>query len=829
MTRHQTLFSLTLAIAALACLADTAAAQTKPGRMTVRADQPGPAISPMLYGLMTEEINHSYDGGLYAELIQNRNFKADPKNPVHWSLVQSSGAKGEIALDAADPVNTALGTSLRLDITAVQKGQRVGVANSGYWGIPVKPATTYRASFYAKAAAGFSGPLNVSIESNDGAVVCASGSVPAIDGQWKRYALTLTTGRLTPSARNRFVISAQTPGTIWLSLVSLFPPTFNNRPNGNRIDIMEKLGAMRPAFLRLPGGNYLEGDTIAEHFDWKKTIGDIAQRPGHRCCWGYQSTDGMGLLEYLEWCEDLHMEPVLAVFAGYALRGEHVVGKELEPFVEEALDEIEYVTGDASTTWGRRRAVDGHPKPFPLRYVEIGNEDEFDRSRSYDSRFAQIYDAIKARYPQLQLIATTPVKSRRPDVVDDHYYHSARDMERDVHHYDKTDRNGPKIFVGEWASTEGRPTPTLNAALGDAAWMTGMERNSDVVVISCYAPLLVNVNRGASRWGTNLIGYDAQSCFGSPSYYVQKMFAENRGDTVLPVEIVPQARPVAEAPMPRGKVGVGTWLTEAEFKDIKVTSGDKLLYQADFSAGLRGWSTSRGRWTAGSGMLRQTSRLEDCRATAGNDRWTDYTYTLKARKTGGAEGFLIMFHVQDNDNFMWWNVGGWGNRRTALEAVRNGSKQELGPSSNVTVEPNRLYEVRIEVQGRSIRCYLDDKLITEATYERAMAAAPLFATASRVTAENAVVVKVVNVSPSAQQLEINLQGFSDVDKGATAEVISGDPADVNSVAEPKKVAPKHIAIKDASSRFVHELPQFSVSVLKIKGRFADSRTKQASK
>ncbi len=523
-----------------------------PGRLTVRVDRPGVTISPMLYGLMTEEINHSYDGGLYAELIRNRTFKEDAQQPAHWSVVKSEDSDGQIALDTDEPVNTtALTTSLRLEIAKADKGQRCGIANDGYWGIPVRPNTQYRAAFYAKAGGGFSGPLTVNIESNDSATVHASAILPAVGSEWKRYTVTLATGQAAPSVANRFVISAVHPGKVWFSLVSLFPPTYNDRPNGNRIDMMQKLADMHPAFLRLPGGNYLEGDTIAERFDWKKTLGDISLRPGHRCCWNYPSSDGMGLLEYLEWCEDLHVEPVLAVYAGYSLRGEHVgPGTALEPFVAEALDEIEYVTGDQSTAWGKRRAQDGHPEPFKLQYVEIGNEDEFDRSRSYDGRFAQFYDAIKAKYPALQLIATTPVKTRRPDVIDDHYYRSAHDMAGDARHYDKYDRSGPKIFVGEWASTEGSPTPTLQAALGDAAWLTGLERNSDLVLLSCYAPLLVNVNPGAHQWATNLIGYDAVSSFGSPSYYVQKMFAENRGDTVLPVEVVAQKAALAEMPAP---------------------------------------------------------------------------------------------------------------------------------------------------------------------------------------------------------------------------------------------------------------------------------------
>jgi alpha-N-arabinofuranosidase len=242
----------------------------------------------------------------------------------------------------------------------------------------------------------------------------------------------------------------------------------------------------------------------------------------------------MGLLEFLEWCEDLKMQPVLAVYAGYSLSQEHVKpGSALEPYVQDALDELEYVTGSVDTKWGGIRAKDGHSQPFKLTYVEIGNEDTFDGSGSYDGRYAQFYKAIKARYPELQLIATTAVKGIRPDVVDDHYYVRATEFFKDATHYDKTDRNGPRIFVGEWATREGAPTPNFGAALGDAAWMTGLERNSDLVVMAAYAPLLVNVNPGGMQWETDLIGYDAMRSYGSPSYYAQVMFSKYLGDQTV--------------------------------------------------------------------------------------------------------------------------------------------------------------------------------------------------------------------------------------------------------------------------------------------------------
>ncbi len=348
-----------------------------------------------------------------------------------------------------------------------------------------------------------------------------------------------TTAKSSPSAKNRLVLSAAAKGTVWFSMVSLFPPTFNNRPNGNRPDIMRILADFKPAFLRFPGGNYLEGNTIETRFDWKKTIGDIAQRPGHmNDAWRYWSSDGMGLLEFLEWCEDLKMQPVLGVYAGYSLRQQRVKpGADLAPYVTEALEEIEYVTGGANTVWGARRAKDGHAAPFQLEYVEIGNEDNFDREQgSYEGRFGQFFDAIKAKYPAIKIISSTRAASRVPDVLDEHYYRRSEDeMASHSHDYDARPRTGPKVFVGEWATRVGTPTPNMSAALGDAAWMTNMERNSDLVIMSAYAPLFVNVNPGAMQWPTDLIGYDALTSYGSPAYYAQQMFNNYRGDVVLPV------------------------------------------------------------------------------------------------------------------------------------------------------------------------------------------------------------------------------------------------------------------------------------------------------
>jgi alpha-N-arabinofuranosidase len=527
-------FARAAALAASTLLAAASLHAQAPAVLTIHVDQPVSKVSPTLYGLMTEEINYSYDGGLYAEMVRNRTFRSDWSGVGHWLLVEDGNAQAKMVADDKTGPSEALKNSLRIDVKQADPHNPAGVLNEGYWGMPLRPNTIYKGSFYAKADSSELGAVTVSLVNNASGKAAATATVSGVSTEWKQYEFTLKTGAIEASAANHLALTVGHAGTLWINLVSLFPPTYHDRANGNRIDLMEKLAAMHPAFLRFPGGNYLEGDHINQRYEWKKTIGPMVDRPTHPSPWSYHSTDGLGLLEFLEWCEDLKMQPVLAVYAGYSMSQEHVKpGSDLEPYVQDALDELEYVTGSVDTKWGALRAKGGHPEPFKLTYVEIGNEDNFDKSGSYDGRYAQFYKAIKAKYPELQLIATTPVKGIRPDVVDDHYYVRAQQFFDDATHYDKADRNGPKIFVGEWATREGAPTPNFGAALGDAAWMTGLERNSDLVVMAAYAPLLVNVNPGGMQWETDLIGYDAMHSYGSPSYYAQVIFSKYLGDQTV--------------------------------------------------------------------------------------------------------------------------------------------------------------------------------------------------------------------------------------------------------------------------------------------------------
>ena len=537
-------------------------------QLTLRLDKADTEVSPMLYGLMTEEINYSYEGGLYTQLVPNPAFadmfnprggrrggRPDPNaprptvRPDRWQLTDT--VRVRVRQNRQAGINDANPTSLVVNFE--QAG--LGIVSEGYWGFPIRKSTTFKGAIYVKQPAAFNNEsaaptpvssLTIALKSADGNTTYAETKVSGFSKDWKKFDIQLTTSATQADTKDaRLFIIADQAGSIELTRVTLYAPSFKDRKNGLRIDLMEMMAEMRPKFLRFPGGNYLEGNNFANRFDWKQTIGDPDERPGHQSPWGYRSTDGLGLLEFLQWAVDVGGEPVVGVFAGYVLSGDHLDGDYVKPFIQDALDEIEYIIGDAQTTkWGAVRARDGHPEPFPLHYVEIGNEDFFDRSGSYPNRFKMFYAAIKARYPQLQIISTVGYNALKSkaipnpvvDLIDEHYYRNAFDMYRNAFQYDSYDRTGPKIFCGEWATREGSPTTNMNAALGDAAWMTCMERNSDICVMSCYAPLFVNVEPGAMQWASDLIGYDVLNAYGSPSYWAQVMFSQYLGDRIVPVE-----------------------------------------------------------------------------------------------------------------------------------------------------------------------------------------------------------------------------------------------------------------------------------------------------
>ena len=782
-------------IVCAAVFAAVVSARAETATIAVDVDKPGVSVSPRLYGIFFEEINRAGDGGIYAEKIQNRSFD-DPKLDLAWALVKSGDADGAMALDKSQPLNENNPTSLRVEI---KKG-RVGAANYGFRSdtkngseVAVEKGKTYSLSLYARGDVA----LTATLEKPDGTVL-ATAEFNGVGAAWKKFEAELTASATAADAR--LVIAATKPGTVWLDMVSLFPKGQLFRP-----DLLKLLADMKPAFVRFPGGCYVEGPKLSEAFRWKKTIGDIAARPGHWNLWGYRSNDGLGYHEYLLLCEALGAEPLYVINCAMSHEEQHgkkapPEGAELQEYVQDALDAIEYANGPADSKWGAVRAKAGHPAPFNMKLMEIGNENG---GKIYDKHYALFYDAIKAKYPDVQLIANvwggTP-KSRGADLIDEHYYNTPEFFMNNDGKYDKYDRKGPKIYVGEYAVTRGCGRGNLIGALGEAAFMTGMERNGDVVVMASYAPLFEYV--GWKHWNPNAILFDAARSYATPSWQVQTMFGRNRADVVLPTAVTAPLVPSTQTHA--GMVGVGTWHTQAEFKDIKVTQGDKVLLE-----GKKGWKFAKGDWKWDGDVLRQSGKEEHLCAFAGKKEWKDYTLTLKARKLGGGEGFLISVAAPNDREKSWWNIGGWGNKEHGIEM--RGIESERVPGK---IETGRWYDIKVELKGSVIRCYLDDKLIHEVTNKPLK---PLYAVAGLAKETNEIILKVVNAAEKPIETAIELKGVKKLASTATATVLtSASGADENSFDEPTKVAPKDETIRRVAPQMKHTFPANSVTVIRLR-------------
>ena len=793
--RHSCTTSLLVAALSLTAAAPVRAA---PATLTVEVDKPGHAISPTLYGIFFEDINCSADGGIYAEMVRNRSFE-DSDKPDWWEAVGNGAVNCELSVDSAQPVSPKNLHSLRVAIGKPGNG-RAGVANNGFWGMALTKGQTYELSLFARSGEGFAGPLTVSLEGTNGTVY-AQKSIRSLTADWKRYQLTLKANATDPKAR--LAITATQPGMFWLDMVSLFPKrTWKNRPNGLRPELADMLAGLKPGFVRFPGGCWVEGETMGLAYRWKQTIGDPSERRTQYNLWQYQATHGVGFHEYLQMCEDLGAEPLFVINCGMSHK-EVVPLDKMGEFVQDALDAIEYVNGSVTSTWGAVRAKNGHPAPFNLKYMEIGNENGGD---AYNERYALFYDAIKAKYPQMHLVADewSGRPTNRPiEIVDEHYYSTPEFFIANAGKYDSYDRAGRKVYVGEYAVTRGCGQGNLRAAVGEAAFMTGMERNSDIVLLASYAPLFANVHY--KKWNPDLIDFDSSRAYGIPSYYVQQMFSENRGDVVLPVTVA--APEVVPAPR-SGAIGVGTWRTQAEFKDIKVTRGNETLFTCDFADGTKGWRLHGGDWTVEGGALQQKALAENIRAFAGDKSWDNYTYSLKARKLGGAEGFLIPFLIKDEEAKAWWNIGGWGNTRHAIELDGISGHDVEG-----SIETGKWYDIRIEVQGANVKCFLDGKLIHDASYQ---ATKPLYAVASLAKRANEVILKVVNVSAADQETDLRLEGTRVRPTAKAIVLVSDKPEDENTLEQPTKIKPVTLTLNNASAAFHHTFPANSVTVLRLK-------------
>ena len=792
--------------------------------LSIQVDQPGAAVSSNLFGIFFEEINMAGEGGLYAEMVRDRSFY-DAANADYWTLVTQGTAAGSMTVDSGVPLNTNVLNSLRLVMDSGTGS--VGAGNVGFWGMTLSSGAQYDLSFYACTTNGPAAKVSARLESSDGTLLYAQTNFTGITNGWQKFHAPLISSATDTNAR--LVVSLTNSGTIWLSQVSLFPHnTFNGRTNGLRADLADMLAAMKPSFFRFPGGNFIEGYNVTNAVRWKKTIGDVAQRPGHlNDAWNYWSTDGFGLDEFFLFCKDLGMEPLYGINAGLMLNysgttNNTVALTNMAPWVQDALDLIEYANGDTNTTWGAVRAANGHSDPYGLKYLEIGNENG---GSYYNDRYTLFYDAIKSKYPGMKLVSPnwgTPPWSRPIDILDEHYYTSASTFISYATKYDSYSRNSHKIFVGEYAVAWATPPTTFPAtlqnALGEAAFMTGMERNSDLVVMSCYAPMLCNMNN--PQWYPDMIYYAGTNYFGTPSYYVQKMFSQSRGDVVLPNSIVVTTNSSGAAMS--GAIGVGSWNTSVQYTNIMVTSNGVTLYQSDFvNSGANGWQVYNGTWSANAGLYQQTSAsTTDCRATTGSTNWSNYTLSLRARKVSGSEGFLILFNWADDNNWTWWNVGGWSNTKDGIEQNVAGSKSTLASVSQTALITNVWYDIRIVLSGSHIQCYLGTNATQVATnlVQDFYYPGGLLASSTFVRNGQQILIKAVNPYSVPLATTINLAGVSSLaSTGTVVRLASTNPSDQNSFATPTYVSPVTNVISGVTTNFTLTLPAYSLSVIKLSG------------
>lgn len=785
--------------------------------LNVDAGSRGADIGKLHYGIFFEEINHAGDGGLYAELVQNRSFEDNTSSATAWSAV----SKGKISLVTDGLLNDAQKQALKLTFNSAGDG----VQNSGFWGMNIVKGNVYKFSAWVKNTDGWNGKLTVQLNSSKKTSLgSAEITLDAVNKDWTKVTASITaTGS---DAAGTLSILGSKSGSIVLDVVSLFPPTYKDRDNGCRPDLAEKLEAMHPAFMRFPGGCYVEGQSqngLKNRFEWKKTVGPIEQRPGHmNVNWNYNVSDGLGFHEMLQLAEDIGAEPLFVVNMGMG-HGWVQPYDQIDEYIQEALDALEYCNGDVTTKYGAMRAANGHPEPFNLRLLEIGNENynytfssNSDQSDHYAERYRAFYDAVKAKYPEVMCIGNVEAwgtdnpswrNSHPVDAVDEHYYRNPAWFASQYTKYDAYDRSRPKVYVGEYAVTSNYGTNGhLTAALGEAVYMLGMERNSDMCIMNSYAPIFVNEND--QKWKPDMIRFNASESYGTPSYYVQQLMPTHVGKQNVKWTEEGNSQTIG------GGFGLSTWSTVATYDNLKVTSGDgTMLFQDTFTSLGDTWKKQDGgNWFIQVGQLKQGDASMQGKfiynETAVGD---NYTFEVDAKKISGSEGFLVAFKYKDSNNYLWWNLGGWSNTKHAVEYCKNGSKTTLATASG-SIITNKTYKIRVVVAGAHVQCYLNDELIHEFDIPTER---KVYVASSIDDAAKKMYVKVVNTSADAVPATINVNNARIVG-GKLTLLTSADGTDENTIDNQTNVAPTESELSSFNDHdFTYEVPAYSLNIFTL--------------
>ena len=652
--------------------------------------------------------------------------------------------------------------------------------------------------------------MKATLCSKDGSQLYAETVVsqfPAVKAQgWTKYEATLTANDNDPQAQ--FALVFDGVGQVQIDMVSLFPPTFKNHENGMRPDLLWQL---HPKFMRFPGGCFVEGQESPDNaFRWERTIGPIEEREGHwNVNWGYRTSDGLGYHEYLQLAEDLGAKPLYVVNVGI-WHGGMTPYDSIQPWIDECMNALEYANGPVTSKYGAMRARNGHPEPFGIEYLEIGNEnnqpDPRQQSDHYYERYEQFYKAIRSKYPEMKIIGNVVAwgddnpkwnSKLSVDLLDEHYYRSPDWFAAAFHKYDSYDRQGPKVYVGEYAVTNGYgKLGNMNAALGEAVYMMGMENNSDVVELASYAPIFVNEND--ARWRPDMIRFSSSRVMGTPSYYVQQLMPQHLGSQVVKVEQNDPFEGMVRKPLtPKlSRVGFGTWNTRATFetnKDMDYVYGD---------------------WQKEGNTVRQTGHKDATLCIEKSIIDSDhYTCKFRARKDEGAEGFIIIFNYVDEKNYCWVNFGGWTNSQHAIEQISNGGKL-LADSKRGRIEAGRWYDVTLQVNGDSVKAWLDNELVFD-TILKHDDTKGIFSSATIDDASGELIVKVANTSDAATTARLNLKNF----KPASARVVrlaANDGMEENTLDAPTVIHPVEQLLSPENGSVLLDIPPYSLNIVRIK-------------
>lgn len=749
----------------------------------------------ILYGLFFEDLNHAADGGLYAELVQNRSFEYCELDKKGYHALTAWEKAGDIewSVLTGQPLNAENQHYLHLEGKA-----GASVRNLGYnTGIFVEEGKEYDFSVFAKTAEE-SLCIRVSVEDEAGGV-CAQETLAVSGGEWKKYELSMKAVRTTVCGR--LVLTFEMAGSCDLDMVSLFPQdTFLGKKGGLRRDIAEALADMHPKFMRFPGGCLVHDGSLNDHdrnsmYRWKRTVGRVEERPSWRNNWGYNQSLGIGYYEYFCFCEEIGAEPVPVLPGGFnPHKGVGVPVDELGPWVQDALDLIEFANGDDSTVWGKIRMELGHKAPFGLKYIGIGNEEVGD---GFFERYSYFHRAIREKYPEIKIINTAgpfamgesyeagwhSAKKHGSDLVDEHYYASPEWFLANMHHYEDYDENGPKVFLGEYASWGN----TYYNALVEAAYMTHLER-SRAVAMACYAPMLCNVDY--VNWKPDMLWFNNHAILKTPNYHVQKLFMENQGTDAVRFETE----------------GLDEVICLTDEKSI--TGG--LSIQGN-DVGGRIWDVKleeydTGRVTELEDILIDQKNRENVLAETESGH---YALSFCFQRTAGRKGLKIFFGKKDEKKLLQWEFGGWDNWDCNVVSRYAGRDSTI--SQRLFNVGDGEYFLKLEVDGRSIKTWVNGALYND-TVDALPQLEELYVTASADQTCGRTILKAVNLTGEEKEVRILLEGSEK--KCVKVSGLRGyGLGDTNTFEEPEHIVPKEEWLPVTENALSYTFAPHSVTVL----------------